>query len=144
DWQEPRSCSGLTASRTSNRFSQSAISGSVSMYPNRLRPLLDNDRFVPGSVVEIARLCDDWFRDDGSPAVFVVRSIFKGLIARGWDDEQGVPTGEFDDFRVEVLPQLRAVLATLPEEPATTLKSLVAVFRDFSIRPRSGQGSPFT
>lgn len=62
------------------------------MYAVRLLPLLARDKFVPGSVTPIANLCDDWFRNDPSPASFVFRSIFKDLKAFDWDDEQGIET----------------------------------------------------
>jgi hypothetical protein len=41
---------------------------------------------------------------------FVFRSVFHDLIARDWDDEQGVPTPVFNRFAADVLPRLNAVL----------------------------------
>jgi len=69
------------------------------MYVAQLIPLLVEGTFVPGSVTTIAALCDGWFRDEASLVSFVFRSVFHDLIARDWDDEQGVPTPVFDSFR---------------------------------------------
>jgi len=62
------------------------------MYVAQLLPLLVEHTFVPGSVTTLNALCNDWFRNEGSLVSFVFCSVFRDLIARGWDDEQGVPT----------------------------------------------------
>jgi hypothetical protein len=98
------------------------------MYTTKLGPLLIKGTFAPGSVVGIAVLCDDWFRDEASLVSFTFRSIFRGLIARGWDDPQAVPTPEFDRFVDDVLPRLNAVLAVLPGDPTAALHDLALAY----------------
>jgi hypothetical protein len=101
------------------------------MYVGQLRPLLAKGVFIPGSVTSIKAVCDDWFQDEASLASFVFRSIFRDLIARDWDDPQGVPTPVFDRFLADVLPRLNAVLTVLPGDPVGALEDLLLAYRDF-------------
>jgi hypothetical protein len=101
------------------------------MYVAQLIPLLVEGTFVPGSVTTIAALCDGWFRDEASLVSFVFRSVFHDLIARDWDDEQGVPTPVFDSFVAKILPRLNAALTALPGDSAAALQDLVLAYRDF-------------
>ena len=101
------------------------------MYVAQLIPLLVEGTFVPGSVTTIATLCDGWFRDEASLVSFVFRSVFHDLIARDWDDEQGVPTPVFNRFVADILPRLNAALTALPGDPTAALQDLVLAYRDF-------------
>lgn len=98
------------------------------MYPAKLRPLLVKGVFVPSSVRVITSICDDWFRDEASPESFTFRSIFRDLIFRGWDTQQGIPTDEFDRFVDDVLPRLNTVLSVLPADPTAALRDLVIAY----------------
>ena len=91
------------------------------MHVARLRPRLVNGTFTPGSVTTISAICEDRFRDEWSLVSFVFRSIFRDLIAQGWDDPQGRPTPEFNRFVADVLPCLNAVLTVLPGDPTRVL-----------------------
>jgi len=102
------------------------------MYLAQLIPLLVEGTFAPGSVTTIGTLCDGWFRDEASLVSFVFRSVFHDLIARDWDDEQGVPTPVFNRFAADVLPRLNAVLTALPGDPTAALQDLVLAYRDFT------------
>ncbi len=100
------------------------------MYIAQLEQQLASGVFVPGSVTAIAQLCEDWFRDESSVVSFVFRSIFSDLIARDWDDPQGVPTSEFNRFVADVLPCLNDVLAALPGDPSGAIQKLVIAYHD--------------
>ena len=102
------------------------------MYVERLVPLLVKGTFTTGSITAISTLCDDWYRSEASLASFVFRSVFRDLIAGGWDDEQGVCTSDLDHFVAEILPRLNAVLTALPGDPTAALQDLVHAYRDFA------------
>jgi hypothetical protein len=97
------------------------------MYVTRLSRLLDDDAFIPGSVTEIAAICDEWFSADPSLVPFAFRAIFRELDARDWA-EQAVPTAVFKQFKAEVLPAMRATLAGHVENHKSTLLNVVRAF----------------
>jgi hypothetical protein len=98
------------------------------MYPAKLKPLLAKGTFGPDRVREISDICDEWFKNESSLVSFVFRSIFRDLIARDWDNQQGVPNDEFERFETDVLPRLDAALNALPPRLDTTLSDLVIAY----------------
>lgn len=80
------------------------------MNPPQLPPLLEDSAFGTDRVLEIAECCRVWYAQSATLLAFVFLGIFRDLIARGWDDPQGVNSAEFDRFTYEVLPRLRAAL----------------------------------
>lgn len=101
------------------------------MHAARLLPLLVDKAFVPGSVTTILEICNDWFRDEASLASFVFRAVFCDLSVRNWDDDQGVPTSEFELFKADVLPRLNAVLTTRLGDTTGALNDLLLAHRSF-------------
>ena len=79
-------------------------------------------------------LCDDWYAAEPSLTTFVLRSIFRDLQLRGWDNQQGVPTAEYDPFQNGVLPhlvQIADILSATPAaEPVNELDALIVAYRD--------------
>jgi hypothetical protein len=98
------------------------------MYPANLKPSLTKGVFAPGSITAVSSHCDDWFKYEALPEAFIFRSIFRDLIARGWNDPQGVPTLDFDRFVDDVLPRLNDVLDVLPGDPTAALRDLVLAY----------------
>jgi hypothetical protein len=56
-----------------------------------------------------------------SLATFVLRSIFRNLQSRGWDDQQGASTAEYDPFKNGVMPQLLQIADILSATPPPNL-----------------------
>jgi hypothetical protein len=100
------------------------------MHVARLRPLLVDGTFGKNLVPVIRTVCNDWFRDEASLASYVFLSIFNDLIARNWDDPQGVPPAEYNRFVADVLPCLNDVLDALPGDPTSALQQLVLAYHD--------------
>lgn len=94
------------------------------MYPSTLRPLLTNPGFAPADINAAAILCQDWFRHSASLEAFVVSSVFHDLIGRGFGDQQGVATAEWNEFLIDVLPRVIAVIDALAADPTQALRDL--------------------
>ena len=85
-------------------------------------------------------LCDDWYAAEPSLTTFVLRSLFRDLQCRGWDNQQGIPTAVYDPFKNGVLPHLLKIAdilsATPAAEPVNEVDALVVAYRDsFSSTP---------
>jgi hypothetical protein len=90
--------------------------------------LLADPAFAPGQIQDASVICDDWFANEASLASFVCRSIFRDMIARGFTNQQGVPTPDWDRFLADVLPRMFSLLNTLPADAAAELRDLVLVY----------------
>ena len=89
---------------------------------------------VADNLRDTSLLCDDWSEAEPSLATFVLRSLFRDLAHRGWDDQQGVPTTHYDPFQHKVVPHLHQIAdilsATPAAEPTDELDHLVVAYRD--------------
>ena len=106
----------------------------------KLKSLLARGRMVSDKLDKAASLCDEWYVAEPSLATFVLRGIFRDLIARGWDDPQGVPAAHYKPFRDGVLPHLSgivdALVATPSAEPIGELDVMIVAHRDsLSVTP---------
>lgn len=96
------------------------------MCPTTLRPLLANPAFAPADITPAALLCQQWFKTTASLESFVVSSVFQDLLARNFDDPQGVPSAMWNRFRLDVLPHIIAVLDAT--DPLPVLHNLVVAY----------------
>jgi hypothetical protein len=100
----------------------------------KLKTLLARGRVVSDKLEKASTLCDEWYAAEPSLATFVLRGTFRDLIARGWDDAQGVPTAHYRLFKDGVFPHLSAIVDTLAAtpsaEPIDELDALVVAYRD--------------
>jgi hypothetical protein len=100
----------------------------------KLKSLLAKGRVVSDKLEKAASVCAEWYAAEPSLATFVLRGIFQDLIARGWDDPQGVPTAHYKLFKDGVLPHLTRVVDTLAAtpsaEPIDDLDALVVAYRN--------------
>ncbi len=92
---------------------------------------------VSDTLRETIAHCDDWYTAEPSIATFVLRSLFRDLERRGWDDRQGVSAAVYDPFKNGVLPLLNQIADILSATPAASpiaeMEGLVVAYRD-SIR----------
>ena len=107
------------------------------MWAHQLKQVLAKGSIVADNLRDAVALCDDWYTAEPSLATFALRSLFRDLEWRGWDDQQGVTTAVYDPFKNGVLPHLLHVadilFATPAAEPTSELDTLVVAYRD-SIR----------
>jgi hypothetical protein len=100
----------------------------------QLKQLLAKGSMVSDNLRDTIVLCDDWYAAEPSLATFVLRSIFRDLERRGWDDQQGVSTAVYDPFKNGVVPRLMQIadilIATPAAEPIDELDDLVVAYRD--------------
>ena len=95
------------------------------MSPPALRPLLTKSAFTPADVAPAAALCRDWFKATASIEAFTVAAVFDDLIARNFDDPQGVPSADWQRFVVDVLPRIVAVVDDQTGDPIPAIRALV-------------------
>jgi hypothetical protein len=100
----------------------------------KLKPLLARGDLVSHRLEDASSLCDKWYEAEPSLTTFVLRSLLQDLIARGWDDAQGVPASHYKLFKDLVLPHLKRIvdiLAVTPSaEPIGELDTLVVAYRN--------------
>lgn len=105
------------------------------MPAQQLKLLLVKGALISTNLQDAALLCDNWYAAEPSLMTFILRSIFRDLVLRGWDDPQGVPTAHYQTFQSLVLPHLNSVVgvlaATPSAEPISELDALVVAYRDF-------------
>jgi hypothetical protein len=93
---------------------------------------------VGSNLRDASALWDDWFAAEPSLTTFALRSLFRDLIDRGWDDPQGVPSPDYQRFAGGVLPVLNRIVGTLAvtpsAEPVDAVDELAVAYRD-SLRP---------
>ena len=87
-------------------------------------PLLANPAFAPADLTTAESHCHQWFITTASLDAFVLRAIFRQLIADDWD-KQAVPNADWQRFTTDVLPRMVAVLDALPGDTSTQLRALV-------------------
>ena len=88
------------------------------MPAKKLKQLLCKGSMLTDNLRDAITLCDDWYAAEPSLATFVLRSIFRDLQLREWDNQQGIPTSEYDPFRNGVLPHLLQIADILSATPA--------------------------
>jgi hypothetical protein len=99
-----------------------------------LKQFLSSGNVVADTLVDIITHCDGWYVADPRIATFILRSIFRDLQLRGWDNQQGVATAAYDPFKNGVLPHLLRIadiLSAMPSaEPMNELIALIVAYRD--------------
>ncbi len=104
------------------------------MTPAKLKTLLASGNLTGSRLADAARLCHDWYMAEPSVVTFTICSLITDLMARGWDDGQGVSSAQYAPFQAAVLPALQRVvhiLAVTPAaEPIAELDVLVIAYRD--------------
>ena len=98
------------------------------MYPTTLRQWLVDPGIVPAFIPLASTLCFDWFKNEASLVSFVFRSIFRDLIYRGWDDQQGIPTSDWDQFKADVIPRMIAAIDSPPGGLQSALDALAIAY----------------
>jgi hypothetical protein len=98
-----------------------------------LKRLLSSGGIDPGNVRPLAIHCAKWFAASPGLTPLTLQTIFSDL-ADHWDGQQGAPTAEFERFRDELLPELEAFAASLPnlsdDEQVPYLRSIAITYRD--------------
>jgi hypothetical protein len=102
-----------------------------------LKLLLAEGAVVSDRLSRAAALCDGWYATEPELAPFIIRSIFRDLTEREWDDPQGAPTAEYTVFAQDVLPQMEAVLDAIVAgaDPLAALRGLVRGFNGSQLSP---------
>ena len=98
------------------------------MYQTTLRQWLVDPGITPAIVPRGSTLCLDWFKNEASLISFVIAGVFRDLIARGWDDPQGVPVDEWNRFVADVVPRMVAVLDAQPAGLQSALEALALAY----------------
>jgi hypothetical protein len=104
------------------------------MPAKKLKQLLCKGNVLADNLRDTITVCDDWYAAEPSLTTFVLRSIFRDLQFRGWDNQQGIPTAVYDPFQKGVLPhllQIADILSAMPAaEPVNELDALIVAYRD--------------
>ena len=90
------------------------------MRANTLRQLLGKGNMVSDRLRDTVILCEEWYSAQPSLVTFVLLSLFRDLKHRGWDNQQGVASAEYDPFKKMVLPHLIAIADLIIKTPAAT------------------------
>jgi hypothetical protein len=89
------------------------------MRANTLRQFL-NKTMVADTLRDTVAHCAEWYAAEPNLATFVLLSLFQDLERRGWDNQQGVATAQYDPFKNMVLPHLIKIADLLIKTPAAT------------------------
>ncbi len=68
------------------------------MIPAKLKALLASGNLTGNRLADATRLCHDWYMAEPSVVTFTLCSLFTDLMARGWDDGQGVSSAQYCAF----------------------------------------------
>jgi len=79
-----------------------------------LNSLLSDPGFAPKDITPATIEARAWFMATADADASAVLGVFNDLLARGFDDEQGVPTDAWERFTGEVLPKLLGITASPP------------------------------
>jgi hypothetical protein len=90
-----------------------------------LNSRLSDPGFAPQDLTPAADEARAWFVHTADPAAFAVLGVLCDLIARGFDDQQGAPTAEWQRVVADALPRLRGVTA---DPPTATDADLVIAY----------------
>lgn len=90
-----------------------------------LNSRLSSPGFAPQDIKPAADEARAWFVRTADPVAFAVLGVLCDLIARGFDDQQGVPTAEWQRVEADALPHLRGITAS---PPTATLTDLVIAY----------------
>jgi hypothetical protein len=104
------------------------------MSAKKLKQLLTKGDVVGDTLVDTIAHCDAWYAIDAGLTTFALRSIFRDLQLRGWDNQQGIATVVYNPFKNGVLPHLLRIAdilsATPAAEPMNELTALIVAYRD--------------
>lgn len=86
-----------------------------------LKQFLSKGNLLGDTLVDTIAHCDAWYAAEPNIATFVLRSIFRDLQLRGWDNQQGVATSVYDPFKNTVLPHLLKIATFYQPRPPQSL-----------------------